>query len=165
MAKMYPVAGCKFFIGNAAIADQDDAFDAADFTSVTWTEVKGWVQMGAVGDAAALVTSDQIGSARTKKAKGTRNAGSMENVFDVVADDTGQLAMIAAEQTDDNYPFRITYNDAPLTGSAPTPSESLFIGIVMSQARQGGGANDPRRRNFNIEINSNIVPVAAATGA
>ncbi|MBY8918824.1 hypothetical protein KUG85_04720 [Nitratireductor sp. L1-7-SE] len=165
MAKMYPVAGCKFYIGSAAIDDQDDDFVAADFDAVTWIEVKGWVTMGASGDSATLVTSDQIGNKRTKKAKGTRNAGSMENTFDVVADDPGQLAMIAAEQTDDNYPFRTVYNDAPTTGPAPTPSESLFIGLVMSKSRAGGGANDPRRMNSTVEINSNIVHVAAATGA
>lgn len=165
MAKMYPVAGCKFFIGSAAIEDQDDDFIATDFDAVTWVEVKGWVTMGASGDAATLVTSDQIGNKRTKKAKGTRNAGSMENVFDVIADDPGQLALVAAEQTDDNYPFRIVYNDTPTTGPAPTPSESLFIGLVMSRSRAGGGANDPRRMNSTVEINSNVVAVPASTGA
>lgn len=165
MAKMYPVAGCKFYIGDAAIDDQDEDFVAEDFDAVTWIEVKGWVTMGAHGDAATLVTSDQIGNPRTKKAKGTRNAGSMENVFDVVADDPGQLAMIAAERTNQNYPFRVVYNDAPATGAAPTPSESMFIGIVLSGQRSGGGANDPRRRALTVEINSNIVEVEASTGA
>lgn len=160
MAKMYPVAGSKIYIGNAPIADQDDDFVEADFSGVTWTEIKGWVTMGAHGDAATLVTSDQIGNSRTKKAKGTRNAGSMENVFDVVADDPGQLALIAAEKTDDNYPFRIVYNDAPAGGG--TPSEHKFIGLVMSANRAGGGANDPRRMNATIEINSNLVFTAAA---
>lgn len=164
MAKVYPVAGCKFYISDAAIDDQDDDFVEADFSAVEWTEVKGWVTMGAVGDTASLVTSDQIGNSRTKKAKGVRNAGSMENTFDTVKDDAGQLAMIAAEQTDDNYAFRIVYNDAPASGSAPTPSESLFVGLVMSQSRSGGGANDPRRRTFTVEVNSNVVEVAAATG-
>lgn len=164
MAKMYAVAGCTISIGDAPIDDQDDDFEASDFDAITWTEIKGWVTMGAHGDAATLVTSDQIGNPRTKKAKGTRNAGSMENVFDVVADDPGQLAMIAAEKSNQNYPFRIVYNDAPATGSAPAPSESLFIGLVTSGQRSGGGANDPRRRAMTIEINSNIVEVAATTG-
>lgn len=165
MAKMYPVAGSKFYIGDAPMDDQDADFAADDFEAVVWTEVKGWVTMGASGDAAALVTSDQIGNARTKKAKGTRNAGSMENVFDTVKDDPGQIALIAAEQTANNYPFRIVYNDAPTTGVSPTPSESLFIGLVMSKSRAGGGANDPRRTNATIEINSNIVEIPASTGA
>lgn len=165
MAKMYPVAGSRFYIGDAAIDDQDEDFAAADFDAVEWTEVKGWVTMGASGDAATLVTSDQIANSRTKKAKGTRNAGSMENVFDTVKDDPGQIAMIAAEATQLNYPFRIVYNDAPATGVSPTPSESLFIGLVMSKSRAGGGANDPRRTNATIEINSNIVEIAASAGA
>ena len=165
MAKMYAVADCKIFIGDAPMDDQDDDFVEADFDTVVWTEIDGWVTMGAHGDTAALVTSDQIGVGRTKKAKGTRNAGSMENVFDVVADDPGQLALVAAEQTNQNWPFRIVYNDAPATGVAPAPSESKFIGIVMSQSRAGGGANDPRRMNATIEINSNVVFLPATTGA
>lgn len=165
MAKMYPVGGSRIYIGDAAIDDQDDEFVAADFDAVTWTEIKGWVQMGAHGDAAALVSSDQIGNKRTKKGKGNRNAGSMENNFDVVADDPGQLALVAAEKTDDNYPFRIVYNDAPMTGIAPAPSEHMFIGLVMTTQRQGGGANDPRRMGGTIEINSNLVFVPATTGA
>ena len=164
MARMYATAGCKIYIGGAAIADPDTDMVVGDFSAVTWTQVKGWTQMGQVGDTAALVTSDQIDSQRTKKAKGTRNAGSMENTFDVVADDAGQLALVAAEKTSNNYPIKIEYNDTPASGSTPTPSQSLFIALVMTSARQGSGANDPRRRAFTLEINSNIVFVAAATG-
>lgn len=165
MAKLFPVAGCKLYISDAPIEDKDADFVALDFDAVTWTPISGWVTMGGSGDSASLVTSDQIGNARTKKAKGTRNAGSMENVFDVVKDDPGQLALIAAEQTQNNYGFRIVYNDAPTTGVAPTPSEAMFIGLVMSTSYAGGGANDPRRMNCTTEINSNRVDVPASTGA
>lgn len=165
MAKMFAVAGCTLEISSAPIDDQDDDFVAADFDAVTWTPIAGWVTMGASGDSATLVTSDQIGNARTKKTKGTRNAGTMENVFDVVKDDPGQLALIAAEQDNKNYGFRIVYNDAPATGVSPTPSEAMFIGLVMSTSYQGGGANDPRRLAATVEVNSNRVDVPASTGA
>lgn len=165
MAKMYPVAGCKFYISDAPIDDQDEDFIAADFDEVDWVEVKGWVTMGASGDTSTLVSSDQIGNKRTKKAKGTRNAGTMENAFDVVKDDAGQLALLAAEKSDDNYGFRIVYNDAPTVGASPTPSEAMFIGMVMSASYTGGGANDPQRMNSTIELNSNRVEIAAAAGA
>lgn len=160
MAKMYAVAGCRIYVGDAAIEDKDSDFQESDFNLVNWVEVKGWVTMGAHGDAATLVTSDQIDVGRTKKAKGTRNAGSMECVFDVVADDIGQLQLLAAEKTDDNWPIRVVYNDAPAGGG--TPSENKFIALVMTSQRQGGGANDPRRMGITLEINSNLVFTAAA---
>lgn len=160
MAKMYSVAGCKIYIGDAAIEDKDADFQESDFAGVNWVEIKGWVTLGAHGDAAALVTSDQVGVGRTKKAKGNRNAGTMDNVFDVVADDPGQLQLVAAEKTNQNWPIRVVYNDAPAGGGSP--SENKFIAIVMSAQRQGGGANDPRRMSATLEINSNLVFTAAA---
>src|SRR6478609_7593526 len=107
MPQLYPVAGAKFFIGAAVNSVPDDAdVDATDFASVSFTEVKGWQTMGAVGDAATLISEDIISSGRTLKAKGTRNAGSMQNNFIVLPTDPGQIALIAAENTDYNYPFK-----------------------------------------------------------
>ncbi|MCS0459536.1 hypothetical protein [Rhizobium favelukesii] len=114
MPQLYPVAGAKFYIGPAVNAVPDDAdVDATDFASVVWTEIKGWQTMGAVGDAATLISEDVISQGRTLKAKGTRNAGSMQNNFIVLPTDPGQIALIAAEATDFNYPFKIAFDDAP----------------------------------------------------
>lgn len=165
MSKLFAVAGERFFIGTAPIEEPDGDAIADDFDDVEWIEVKAWVQMGAIGDTAALVTSDRINEGRTKKAKGTRNAGTMENVFDSAPGDLGQLKLIEAERSPHNYPLRIVHNDAPAVGAAPAPSESLFIGLIMTTALQGGGANDPKRISANTEINSNIVTIPASTGA
>lgn len=161
---LYPVNGCKIFIGGAK-EDQTADFVAGDFTSETWVQIGAWTQMGSFGDAANLITSDRISESRTKKAKGTRNAGSMQNTFDSVPTDLGQLALIAAEKTLNNYAFKVELNDKPVTGVAPTNSLRYFIGLVMSANEQGGGANTPQTMNASIEINSNIVRVAATTGA
>jgi hypothetical protein len=48
---LYPVAGCKIFIGGV-LSDKNADFVASDFTSQTWTEIDGWEQMGAIGDTA-----------------------------------------------------------------------------------------------------------------
>jgi len=161
---LYPVSGCKFYIGGA-VEEKDTAWVAADFTAQAWKEVKKWTQMGPIGPAAQLITSDIIGEEYTKKAKGTRNNGSMQNVFDVDNLDEGQIALLAAEQTRNNYAFRVVLNDAPVAGTAPAPSERLFIGLVMSAQEQGGGANTVQALNATVEINSNIVRVAATAGA
>ena len=166
MAQLYPVAGAKIFIGAAVTTVPDDAdLKATDFASVTWTEIKGWQTMGAIGDNATLISEDIIGSGRTLKAKGSRNAGSMQNNFIVQASDTGQTALIAAERTEFNYPFKIQFDDAPASGSSPRPSQKLFYGIVMSAQEQGGGSNTARILSSTIEINSKIVDVAASAGA
>jgi hypothetical protein len=163
MATLYPVAGATIYIG-AAMELPDDDMVAADFDAITWTQIKGWSQMGAIGDTAALITTPLIDRARDTKQKGTRNAGQMQNVFAVIGDDPGQIALIAAERTNQNYPFRIVFDDAPAVGASPTPSERLFVGLVMSAQEAGGGANTVQNLNSTIEINSNVVTVAASAG-
>lgn len=164
MATLYPVAGCKIFIGGPKVPQTAD-FVEADFTAETWVEIGGWTQMGAIGDSAQVITSDVINEGRTKKLKGTRNAGSMQNVFNADPADAGQVDVTEAEATANNYAFKIELNDEPAAGPAPEPSKRYFIALVMSAQEQGGGANTPRSLNVGVEINSNIVYVPAETGA
>lgn len=166
MAQLYPVAGAKFFLGAAVTSvPDDDDLTAANFSSVVWTEVKGWQTMGAIGDAATLITESVISSGRDLKAKGTRNAGSMQNNFIILPDDLGQEALIAAEQSSYNFPFKIEFDDAPPTGTDPTGTIKYFYGIVMTAQENGGGANTARLISGNVEINSKIITVAASEGA
>jgi len=160
--QLYPVAGAKIYIGPAGTVPDDDV-DASDFASITWTEIKGWQTMGSVGDTATLITEAVISAKRDLKAKGTRNAGSMQNNFIILPTDPGQIALIAAEATEHNYPFKIEFDDEP-AGSAPTPTIKYFYGIVMSANEQGGGANTARLLQGNIEVNSNVVTVAPTAG-
>ena len=108
---LYPVAGLKIYIGGTKATQVAD-FVAADFSAVTWVEIDGWSQMGAIGDAAQTITTSLINRGRDVKQKGTRNAGSMQNVFAKIAADAGQLALIAAEKTSSNYAFKIEFDDA-----------------------------------------------------
>jgi hypothetical protein len=160
---LYPVAGCKFYIGSE-LADKATDFVASDFSSVTWKAVDGWEQMGAYGDTAQVITTSLINRGRDIKQKGTRNAGQMQNVFSVVADDEGQIALIAAEKTNKNYAFKVELNDKPSSGASPAASQRLFVGLVTSAQEAGGEANTVQKLNATVEINSNIVHVAATTG-
>ncbi|MGO4449116.1 hypothetical protein AB4Y96_09330 [Phyllobacterium sp. TAF24] len=161
MANLYPVAGCRIYVGPAVDLPDVDVV-AADFTAITWTEIKDWTQMGAFGDAAALITTQLIDRKRDVKQKGTRNAGQMQNVFAVLASDPGQIALIAAEKTDQNYPFKIELNDKPAVGAAPKNSLRYFMGLVTSAQEAGGAANTVQSLNSTVEINTNIVKVAAS---
>ncbi|HWV44131.1 hypothetical protein [Pseudorhodoplanes sp.] len=161
MSDLYPVAGCRFYIGNAPMATQATDFVAADFNSVTWIEVDGWSQAGALGDAGALITTALINRGRDYKQKGTANAGSMQNVFGIIPGDAGQAALLAAGDASNknNYPFKVLLNDP--TGSPATASKRLFVGLVTSAQEAMGEANTIQNLNATVEINSNIVRIAA----
>lgn len=127
---LYPTSGCRIFIGTAALDEKSTDFVDSDFSAVVWQEIAKWTQMGPIGDTAALISTDVINEARTKKQKGTRNAGSMDNVFAVSPLDAGQLAIIAAEKTLDNYPFMVRLNDGVPDVSAPVTISIASPGVV-----------------------------------
>lgn len=138
---LYPVAGCRFFIGGQ-LSDKSTDFVAADFAGQSWTEVDGWSQMGDIGDSAQVITTSLINRGRDSKQKGTSNAGSMQNVFAKIDTDPGQIAMIAAVKYKQNYAFKIELNDnaeVSLTGvsmSAASPGvvSKVAHGLVANQA-------------------------------
>ena len=159
---LLPVAGMKLYQG-AVMNDQASDFVEADFIAAnaspdSWVLVDGWEQMGPVGDAAADIATTLINRGRTVHQKGTADAPPMSNVFAILPSDPGQIALIAAGKPSvkDNYSYKILGNE---TG---TPSKLYFIGLVMGTPEQGGGANTVRKLTANIQINSNVVHVAAA---
>lgn len=165
MTTLYSVSGQRIYIGSQPVDLPDEDLVAADFDTVTWIEIKNWIQMGALGDAAALITTPLIDRGRDVKQKGTRNAGQMQNNFGIARSDAGQIAIRAAEATDLNYPFKILGNDEPAVGSAPTPSQRLCYGLVTAASEAGGAANTVQALNTTVEVNTNIVTVAPSAGS
>jgi hypothetical protein len=155
MADLYPVAGSHIFIGGQMATEIDDLTES-DFAGKSWVEIDGWSQMGAFGDAAALITTQLINRGRDVKQKGTANSGQMQNVFARIEDDAGQILLreAAAGGQKNNYAFKVEF---PLqTGQTVAPN-ALFVGLAMGTQEAGGGANTIRNMNTTIEINSNIV--------
>ncbi len=155
-------SGTKFYISTTAAASTVD--DVAGYEALTFTEVKEVEDIGNLGDVSSEVTGAAIGDSRIRKAKGARNAGTMNVIcFDSVPMDAGQIVVIAAEATDDNYAFKIELPDAaPTVGSTPT---IIYIrGLVMSNEIRLGTNDNIRRRAFNIGVNSplTIDPAVAA---
>ena len=162
MAQTYAVAGHKISIGSVLSLTGAD-FAASDFSSLTYVEIKNWVTMGDAGDVSSPITTAIIGEVRENVSKGTRNAGNMQNDFALLPTDAGQLALIAAQADNtNNYAFKIELTDKPAVGSAPKNSLRYFAGMVMTQTEVGGGANTVRMLRAGIQINSNIVKVAAS---
>ena len=158
MSKLFATAGSTLHIGGVLAFDGTD-LTSSDFSGETWTQIKGVSDLGGVGDSSELISSAVIDSARVRNAKVTRNSGTMELIVDLDYADAGQLALIAAEKTRNSYAFKVTFNDAPSGG---TPSERYFVAFVMSAREQYADANSPMKLNATLEIDSNVVRVAAA---
>lgn len=150
--------GTKLYIG-AAMADPGRDLTVDDFEDTIWAKVGETENLGTAGDAAAEITFDGIDSNRTKRLKGTRNAGTMDVVCGLDYSDAGQLALIAAEKTAHDYPIRLVFNDAPVGG---TPSERMFIAKVASAAEAVDAANNVLKLLASLWVNSNVVKINAA---
>lgn len=155
---VFATAGAKLYIGSALAAQSAD-FAVSDFDSQSWTEIKELESLGSFGDTAQEITFEAIGDSRTKRFKGTRSAGTMEVVCGIDYSDAGQLAALAAEKTDDNYAFKLEFDDAPAGG---TPSERYFVAMVGGASEQLDTANNVMKQNLSLWINSNVVRVNAA---
>ena len=167
MSRLFATAGTKVSIGSI-MAYSGDELSVSDFSEQSWTRITGTTNLGASGDSAELITSNQIDSgngdstnSRVRKLKGARNAGSMTVICDLDYGDAGQVALVAAEKEQDTFAFKIEFNDAPAGG---TPSVRYFVAMVMSAAEELNEANNVMSLNATLEIDSNIVRVAAAPG-
>ncbi|MEN6631792.1 MAG: hypothetical protein ABFD84_05150 [Candidatus Polarisedimenticolia bacterium] len=130
MAKRATVAGSRFYIGGTPLDVPDADLVEADFASYSWTEVKGWATLGAVGDTAASIAVSEINRARDFTLKGTRNGGTQEHTFNVIPSDAGQIALLAAQATAYNYPFKIVLPDAPAPRSSTVTMTVAAPGVV-----------------------------------
>ncbi|TNH41281.1 hypothetical protein [Paracoccus haeundaensis] len=154
---IYSTQGTRLYIGGALAAKSSD-FTEADFANQNWVEIDETEGLGSAGDTSAEVTFDGINSGRTRRLKGTKNAGSMDVVCGLFPTDPGQIALIAAERTKSDFAFRVVLTDAPEGGR---PSERMFVAQVGSAAEQYDAANNVLKLNASLWINSNIVKIAA----
>ncbi len=157
---IFTTAGTRLYIGGPLPAKSSD-FVEADFASQSslWVEVDETEGLGSAGDTSAEVTFDGINSGRTRRLKGTKNAGTMDVVCGLDPSDPGQIALIAAERVKGDYAFRVVLADAPVGG---TPSERLFVAQVGSASEQYDTANSVMKLNASLWINSNLVKIAAS---
>lgn len=130
MPEVYSVAGCKFYIGSAPVNLPDADVVEADFASVTWIEVDNYETAGNAGDSAQTNDTNLINRRRTVTQKGSRKAPTRSDNFAAKRSDVGQAAMVAAEATDYNYPFRVDLNDAPVPKSTTATITIASPGVV-----------------------------------
>lgn len=120
MALLQTYADTKLFIGRKA--PDKLTVTAADFAGTTWLEVSGLATPGSLGDTQNIVEQEVVSEGRTLKAKGSKNAGSMENQFVPMPLDPGQIALMAAIEDDCNaYEFKVEY------GASCSPESTVTI--------------------------------------
>lgn len=133
--------------------------DLAAYEALSYTEIKEIESLGSFGDTSNEVTFASLSDGRMKRMKGVRDAGTLDLVMGIDYSDTGQAALLAAEQTDFNYAFKVVFNDAPDGG---TPSERYFIAQVGSASEQVDSSDSILKLNSSLWINSKVTRVAAA---
>lgn len=141
----------------AVFAGPPPTYDAGGFAGLSWVTVSEVTNMGDIGPEAVLVTYDDIGNRVTKKLKGQINMGSQSVELGQDLSDAGQTILKAAVTLssgtiDTIHSFRITYKDGSI---------DYYTGLPLSYATSLGDANQVTAASTVIEIDNEIVPVAA----
>jgi hypothetical protein len=147
--RVFATAGAKLSIGPIFSATVDTL---TEFAALSYTQVNAVSSIGDFGDTSQEITFDVIDETRTRKAKGTRNGGTLSVVMAFDLTDTGQQALVTAFASQSAYAFRVEFADK-LTGPGVN-SAVFFYGKVMSNVVNAGGANDITRRTCTIGVDS-----------
>lgn len=159
MGDIITASGTRVYIGAVATSAIDSI---AEFEAISsWLEVGLIESVGEFGDTATLVTFEAIGDGRVRKAKGSRNAGTIAIVAAHDPTDTGQAALRAAQRVSDKYAMKLVIPDGP-AGYSDT---ILYMrGLVMGDPLNVGNNNNVVRRTFNVELDSEIFEEPASLG-
>ena len=156
---IFTASGTKLSIGPVTTTEPATAVAYAALTP--WVEVGFIETVGEFGDEAANIDFAVLGDGRVRKSKGARNAGAISVTCAHIADDVGQIAMVAAEATNSTYAFKLELPNK-LTPPGGINEFNYFLGLVMSKRLNVGGNDNIVRRTFNVGITSKIT-VAAPT--
>ena len=119
-----------------------DTFDAAGFAAQTYLNVGKLKNLGAFGKQFTLITSEYLSQAGKEKRKGTYDAGSLPITLDLNGD-TGQAALEAANDSDADYSFRITFQDGTIY---------YVRGMVTEFMKNVGGPNQMLEGTAKLEL-------------
>ena len=152
-------SGTRIFIGTTAIpaniVDLTDEQALAEFEADSYIEIGEAENLGEYGDESEVVPFASLNDGRTRKFKGTRDAGTLPLVVGHDPSDEGQLAVVAAEASPLDYNFKVVGNDAvTLAGDG---SVDYFYGKVLGKRKNVGDVNNVVRSNFSVAVNSRIV--------
>lgn len=128
--------------------------DAAGYEALVAFELIGEVEsIGAYGTEYTEVTFTALADRRTRKFKGSYNPGTISITAALDNADTGQAAVQAALDVDDDVSFKVELQNGDI---------QYFTGKVMSYTTEITGVDSITMTTISVGINSDIVAVPAA---
>lgn len=147
--------GTKVYISSASAATTVDT--TSEYAALTWQQINGIGSIGAFGDVRQLIEYDVLDEDRTRKTKGTANAGNMELRMALDDTDTAQGTLETAFNAGSavNYAFKVEFNNKLTTSG--TNGLRYFRGKVTAYENVMGGANSTLERRVVVAIDSVIL--------
>lgn len=127
---------------SASLPTTFDDDGATGYPSLTYTTVGQVTDWSAGGKTFSVVTSNPINQRSTDKYKGTYNNDADSITVNRDDDDAGQVIVLAALSSDNDYSFKVTYQDA---------TDDFFTGKVVSFNTVAGGADSLVQRTIQVE--------------
>jgi len=118
----------------------DDA--TTGYPSLSFTAVGQVTDWAAGGQTYNIITSNPINQRSTDKYKGTYNNDADSITVNRDDDDAGQVIALAALTSDNDYAFKVTYQDA---------TDDFFTGKIISLNTVAGGADALVQRTIQVE--------------
>lgn len=133
------IAGSKIFIGGPVAYKK--FVSAGDFSGQSWTEIKGWVQAGDLTTEQEVLSQTIISDRVTEYGKGTIGYPTMDNQFNPMPADPGQIALKAAQDSCKPFAFRIEWGadcaaEAVVTISQASPAKVTWASHGLSNGTQ-----------------------------
>jgi hypothetical protein len=122
-------------------------FDEAGFSAagVVFKEIGEVTNIGEHGREYSKVTFQPLRTRATQKRKGSYDPGTIALQFGIDGDDEAQGLLKTASKSDNNYAFRLTYQNGDI---------EYFQAQVMSFKTSVGGVDDITSGTANLEINA-----------
>jgi len=133
-------------------------FDAAGYAAVTgWAKIGEITDGGSHGKTYAEVTHSPIDTRTVQKFKGSINIGTKTLQLGIDDDDAGQTLVKTARDSDNDYSFKVTYQDGAI---------DYFQAKVMSFEKAAAGVDSIRTATVNLALTGTktgigIIEVAA----
>jgi len=124
--------------------------DSAGFGALTYTAIGEITSAGEFGKSFTLVTHNPLANRNTYKKKGSSNNGTMALQMARVPSDAGQVLLLAALASDNDYAFKVVLQNGTI---------EYFQGVVMKYTTNIGSVNQITAAAVDIEITGAIVEV------
>lgn len=148
MSNVQTSAGTTF----ALSAEVPETFDAAGYSSLTYTDVGEVTNIPEYGGSYQLVTHEPLGSRAVVKRKGSINHGSLTLQIGKDINDAGQALLKTAYGEDEVYSFEITLQDGII---------HYTTGQVFSFTTNVGNSNQITGISCQIELDTEIIEVSS----